>query len=314
LIVISQAANWQDYVNASPAQLKIEPTANTPGFNSTGGFAVKKDAAYTTRERAWISAQKSSVAHSAPTPAWALAKALKESGLAKGTLAVDDMRIAYLLDQIGMTDVKCLPGEKIFQKIRMVKSEAELALQRIGGRNNAVAAMNTIRSIEKGMTFAEIDRRFRTEAAALGNETQSFIAGVSLALLPDGITVPGKPFLIDAVSHFNQYHGDFGRTIVIGEPSKEILAREKAHKIGRDAVFEIVATHCVGLAHDDNPTRLDVPFNAPYDHVLEQNMVLTIDLANVEIGWGACHHEDLFRVTKTGFEFMAPPGDPLVVV
>jgi Xaa-Pro aminopeptidase len=130
---------------------------------------------------------------------------------------------------------------------------------------------------------------------------------------------------------------------VIGEPSKEIMAREKAHKAGRDAVFEIVkpgvkfselrrvareaqvksglpeqvvivVVHCVGLAHDDNPSRLDVPFTAPDDHVLEENMVLTIDLANVEIGWGAGHHEDLFRVTKTGFEFFGPPGDPLVIV
>jgi Xaa-Pro aminopeptidase len=350
LIVVSQAANWQDYVNASPAQMKIEPkTVNTGSYltaaktNRVPGFAVLDGVPYTARERAWISAQKNAASRSAPTPAWALAKALKESGLARGRLAVDDMRIADLLEEIGMTDIKCVPGARIFQKIRMVKSDAELALQRIGGRNNALAAMNTIRSIEKGMTFEEIERRFATEAAALGNETQSFIAGVSLALLPDGITVPGKPFLIDAVSHFRQYHGDFGRTVVIGEPSKEVLAREKAHKVGRDAVFEIVrpgvkfselrrvareaqvkaglpeevvivVAHCVGLSHDDNPSRLDVPFTAPYDHVLEENMVLTIDLANVQIGWGAAHHEDLFRVTKTGFEYFGTPGDPLVVV
>ena len=269
--------------------------------------------------------------------------ALKESGLSKGTVAVDDMRIAYLLDEIGIAGVKCVPGYKIFQLIRMIKSVEEIALQRIGGHNNAVAAMNAINSIEKGMTFAEIDRRSRTEASALGNDTLSFIAGVSLALLPDGITVPGKPFLVDAVSHYNQYHGDFGRTVVIGEPSKETLACEKAHKIGRDAVFDIVkpgvkfselcrvaketqikaglpeqavivSPHSVGLQHDDNPSRLDIPFGGPYDHVLEENMVLMIDLANVEIGWGAGHHEDLFRVTNTGFEYMAPPGDPLVIV
>ena len=361
LIVITGAANWQDYVDASSAKMKVEPLSNgapapaAPGRTGAptdgvdrfmwrgGGFAVKSEGPFTDREKRWAAAQMVSSARSAPTPAWALAKALKESGLANATVAVDDMRIAHLLDEIGMTGVKCVPGYKIFQKIRMVKSEVEIALQRIGGRNNAVAAMKTIRAIEKGMTFAEIDRRFRAEAAALGSDTQSFIAGVSLALLPDGITVPGKPFLIDAVSHFNQYHGDFGRTVVIGEPSKETLAREKAHKIGRDAVFDIVkpgvkfselrrvaketqvkaglpeqvvivSPHSVGLQHDDNPSRMDIPFGGPYDHVLEENMVLTIDLANVEIGWGAGHHEDLFRVTKTGFEYMAPPGDPLVFI
>jgi Xaa-Pro aminopeptidase len=365
IIVVAGAANWQDYVDATPEQLKIEPIANGAAYREAaekearrrgpptdgvdrfmwrgGGFAIKAEGPFTEHEQRWATAQKVTAARSAPTPAWALAKALKESGLSKGTLAVDDMRIAYLLEEIGMTGVKCVPGYKIFQKIRMVKSEEEIALQRIGGYNNAIAAMNTIYSIEKGMTFAEIDRRFRTEASALGSDTQSFIAGVSLALFPDGITVPGKPFLVDAVSHYNQYHGDFGRTVVIGEPSKETLAREKAHKLGRDAVFDIVkpgvkfselrrvaketqvkaglpeqvvivSPHSVGLQHDDNPSRMDTPFGGPYDHVLEENMVLTIDLANVEIGWGAGHHEDLFRVTKTGFEYMAPPGDPLVIV
>ncbi len=29
---------------------------------------------------------------------------------------------------------------------------------------------------------------------------------------------------------------------------------------------------------------------------------------------GAGHHEDLFRVTKTGYEPLHPVGDPLVIV
>ncbi len=340
LIVMGGAANWQDYVNATPAQMKVEPKMPAGvGYR----FPTRTDVTFTKREEVWIAAQKKVVAQSAPGPAWALVKALKESGLTKGTLAVDDMRIAYLLDEIGFTGVKCVPGDKIFQKIRMVKSDAEIALMRVAGRNNAVASMNTIKAIEKGMTFDEIDRRFRTECAALGSDVSSFIAGVSSALLPDGVVVPGKPFLIDAVSHFRQYHGDFGRAIVVGEPSKETMDREKAHKLGRDAVFAaikpsmkfsdlnriaretqvkaglpdrvvITATHSVGLQHDDNPSRLDVPYSVPIDHVLEENMCLTVDLANVEIGWGASHHEDMFRVTKTGFENLGPPGDPLVIV
>jgi len=324
------------------------PRVDLPGVDLrttqwVGGFAVKSEGPYTTREQAWIAAQKQAILHSEPTVAWALARALRESGLAQGRLAVDDLRIAGLLESIGMTRVTCVPGDKIFQRIRMVKSEPELALQRVGGRNNAVAAMNTIRSIERGMTFREIERRFKTECAALGSDAQSFIAGASLALLPDRVTVPGKPFLIDAVSHFEQYHGDFGRSVCIGEPTRDVLARERAHRIGRDAVFEIVrpgvkfselrrvakaaqvkagmpeetaivVAHCVGLSHNDDPSNYRVPFTAPYDHVLEENMVLTVDLASVEIGWGAALHEDLFRVTKTGFEWLGPLGDPLVVV
>ena len=92
------------------------------------------------------------------------------------------------------------------------------------------------------------------------------------------------------------------------------VAKETQVKAGLPEQVVIVSPHSVGLQHDDNPSRMDVPFGGPYDHVLEENIVLTIDLANVEIGWGAGHHEDLFRVTKTGLEYMAPPGDPLVIV
>ena len=92
------------------------------------------------------------------------------------------------------------------------------------------------------------------------------------------------------------------------------IAKEAQVKAGLPEQVVIVSPHSVGLQHDDNPSRMDIPFGGPYDHALEENMVLTIDLANVEIGWGAGHHEDLFRVTKTGFEYMAPPGDPLVII
>ena len=165
LIVISGAENWQDYINASPEKMAVEPITNgapskedvakmtrsgapTDGVDRFmwrgNGFAIKNDGPFTEREQRWATAQMVSAARSAPTPAWGLAKALKESGLTKGTLAVDDMRIAYILEEIGMTGVKCVPGYKIFQKIRMVKSEEEIALQRVGGHNNAVAAMNAI--------------------------------------------------------------------------------------------------------------------------------------------------------------------------
>jgi Xaa-Pro aminopeptidase len=122
-----------------------------------------------------------------------------------------------------------------------------------------------------------------------------------------------------------------------------VLARARANKIGRDEVFAavkpgvrfselrriareaevkagmppeiiIVNPHSVGLEHGDQPVRMDQPYAPLIDTVLEENMVLTIDLPYIEVGWGAGHHEDLIRVTKTGYEPMHPEGDPLVVV
>jgi Xaa-Pro aminopeptidase len=213
---------------------------------------------------------------------------------------------------------------------------------RVAAVNNAIASMNTVKAIEKGMTFQEVERRFQAECAIRGSEMTSFLAGVSIGLFPDGQAVAGKPFLIDAVSHFRQYHGDFSRTVCIGEPPKDVLARAKANKAGRDAAFAavkagvkfselkriakdaqvksgmpseiiIINPHSVGLEHGDNPVRLDAG-GPPIDTVLEENMVITIDLPYIEVGWGAGHHEDMIRVTKTGYDPMHQEGDPLVVV
>lgn len=338
LITWTGAANWHDYVNASPEQMKVEPKA----FGGSGR-PVDPNAKLTAREKRWVAAQQKYGAQAAASPAWALAKALKQSGLAKGRIAVDDMRIAHLLQQIGMEGITFVPGEQVFRRIRVVKSDAEIALQRIAGRNNAEAAMATVKAIHKGMTFPEIEKIFAVECAKRGNEQMEFIAGFITGLFPEGVATPGKSFVIDAVSHYKQYHGDFGRTVVLGEPSKDLIAREKAHKAGHDAVYAIVkpgvrlselrktaidaevkaglpahilscTPHGVGLEHGDNPSRLDVPFGPPEDIALEENMVITIDLPYIEIGGNIGHHEDLIRITKTGFEPMNELGDPLVVI
>lgn len=318
-----------------PSDVKVEPKA------AARPRTVHPGATLTEREKRWMESDANGLR--AASPAWGLVKALKESGLAKGRIAIDDMRIKYMLEQIGFEGVTLVPGESIFKLIRMVKSEPELALMRVAGQNNATAALNTIRSIEKGMTFAEIERRFRVECAALGSEMTSFLSGMSTGLFREGVATEGSPFLVDAVSHFKEYHGDFSRTVCIGAPSKDVIARAKANREGRDAVFAAIkpglkfsdltrigkeaqikagmpaaiassGPHTLGLEHADNPTRMEGLYGPPIDHVVEENMVLTVDLPYVEVGWGAGHNEDLIRITKTGFEPFNKVSDPLEVV
>ena len=94
-----------------------------------------------------MAAQQKYSSTSSPGPAWALAKALKQYGYdKKSRIAVDDMRIALMLQQIGMDGITFVPGENVFRRIRVVKTEPELELQRIAGRNNAEAAMAVAKS------------------------------------------------------------------------------------------------------------------------------------------------------------------------
>lgn len=314
-----------------------------PGNGRSRNYHVRDDVELTPREQRWAAAQEKVAANLAPGAAWGLARALKAQGITKGKVAVDDMRIAEFLAQTDLVDVECVPGYGVFQMIRMVKTEQELAYQRIGGGNNGEACLATVRAIEAGMTHDDIVQIFRYECAKRGNDMDSFIAGFPGGGFPDGVMVPGKPFLVDAVSNYRGYMGDIARTFIMGDPSKEVEVRRRANQLAREAVFDaikpgvkystlrqigletmikngmpdyavFVTPHSVGLQHDDNPFRMPEFDVESFDHVLEENMVLTVDLPYLEVGYGCGHNEDLFRVTKTGYEPLNTEEDPFIVL
>ncbi|MDG2243164.1 MAG: M24 family metallopeptidase [Rhodospirillaceae bacterium] len=313
-----------------------------PNNGVTRRYHVRDGVELTPREKRWAVAQEKS-SDIAANAAWGLARALKAQGITKGKVAVDDMRIAAILAQTDLVDVECVPGYGIFQLIRMVKTEQELAYQRIGSNNNGDACLATIRAIEAGMTHDDVAQIFRFECGKRGNDVDSFIAGFPGGNFPDGVMVAGKPFLVDAVSNFKGYMGDIARTFILGDPSKEVEMRRRANQLAREAVFDaikpgvkystlrkigletmiksgmpdyavFVTPHSVGLQHDDNPFHLKEFGIDSFDHVLEENMVLTVDLPYLEVGYGCGHNEDLFRVTKTGYEPMNTEEEPFIIL
>jgi Xaa-Pro aminopeptidase len=335
VIPYSGPLNTPDYIGMNSKPLTEEPMA------ATRGLAVRDGVTLNAREQGWADSQN---VQPSATPEWALARAMKESGIVKGRVAVDDMRIAHLLQRIGVADnIEFVDGDNLFRRIRYIKSEPEIALMRLAGAKNAEAALATARSIEKGMSFHDIERRFLTECALRGNAMSFIIAGVTLGFLPDAEVVPGKPFLIDAVSNFHQYHGDFARSIVLGEPSKEVVKRANAQQAAREATFSIlkpgtkysdihaagydafkkaggnpdtliVNPHSLGLQHTDQPYDDSNPWRGGEDIVLKAGMVITVDLPYIEIGFGAGHNEDLVLITEYGYEAMNSEEEPLIIV
>lgn len=326
---------------------EIERDANgipvEPPSGRSRTYHVRDDVELTSREKRWAASQAEHADNLAASQAWALARALKAQGITKGRVAVDDMRIADVLAQTDLVDIELVDGYGIFQLIRMVKTEQELAYQRLGSWNNGEACLATINAIEAGMRHSDIEQIFLAECAIRGNHVNSFIAGFPGGGFPDGEMVAGKPFLVDAVSSYKGYMGDIARTFIIGEPNKEVETRRRANQLAREAVFDaikpgvryselrkigfqtmikagmpdyavFVTPHSVGLQHDDNPRSL-VEFGVPsFDHVLQENMVLTVDLPYLEVGYGCGHNEDLFRVTKTGYEPFNTERDPFIIL
>lgn len=327
-------ANWQRWLDAGGG-VALE-AARPPGWPVREGVELSQ------LERAWLEASRRVDGHEAPTAEDGLARAIRDAGLARGRVATDDPRVEAMLRRAGLDALQVVCDPNLFRRLRVVKSEPEIRLMRLAARLNADATLATLRDVAPGTTMREIEARFGAEAAIRGCERVFIIAG-GTGLLPEGRVVRGEPFLVDAVAHYRHYHGDFGRTVVIGEPDAELQRRIRALRIGWEAAFAalrpgrrygevreaafaamrragagdvltVANPHSVGLQHTDEPGRDGLPFTVKDDLVLEENMTLTVDFPHIEVGWGACHLEDLVRVTRHGAEPLAPMDDPLIVL
>lgn len=332
-------ANARDYFNATPEQMKVEPKA------FTGGYGIKPEGPYTAYEQMWKEQQETYNPNSAPSREWALVKAIREAGLEGKTVAVDDMRIAYMLQRIGYDKATIVPrGEDIFRAIRLIKSPYEIEMMRIAQTSTQQGVMAAARQLEAGMTYDDFRRAFNVECARQGTDPSFLLFGVAQGMLPDPTVREGKVYMIDSSAKFRQYMGDFARTLAVGEPPAEAMAKHKAQQAARSEAFDKIkpgvpfATiekvaretwvksgmpehaiascyiHSVGLQHDDQPKRLDSPYPMREDFILEKGMVLTLDLPWMEVGGSAGHNEDMILVTETGYELLNDPSEPLIVV
>lgn len=324
IITFTGARNSSEYQGENAKPLSEEPTAGQ------FAYAVTDTEELSDREQRWADSQLNH--QPSPGPEWAVARALKESGITSGRVAIDDMRIAYLLNRIEATkNIEFVEGDSHFRRIRYIKSKNEIDLMAAAAKNNAEAAVAVAQSIEKGMLYSDIERAFLAESAIRGNVMAFIIAGISMGGPPNGAVEEGEPFLIDAVSHFQQYHGDFARTVILGEPKKHISKIVNAQAVAREAIFEMlkpgvtfskirevgkdafkkaggdpstffVNPHSVGLQHTDQPYDVNNPWRGGEDITVQKGMTITVDLPYIEVGIGAGHHEDLLLITENGFE------------
>jgi Xaa-Pro aminopeptidase len=289
----------------------------------------------------WLAASHAASGREAATSAHGLAQALRESGLERSRIAIDDVRIAEMLARVGLHSVECVLAPNLFRKLRVVKSEPELVLMRQAAQINAAVGEAVAQQIRVGMTQRDIEALFGIEAARRGAQPV-FIASGSTGFLPHGEVRRGEPLLLDVVSHYRYYHGDYGRTVVVGDPNRETQRRVEAMRIGWEASFAalrpgkryseiqragldaiaksgyryltVAHPHSVGLQHTDEPFRDAAPFEVKDDIVLEEGMTLTVDFPHIEVGFGACHLEDLVEITASGARPLASMESPLLVV
>jgi Xaa-Pro aminopeptidase len=272
----------------------------------------------------------------------ALALAIREAGLERGRLGVDD-ELAMRMIAAAQLPATAQPALEDVAFVRMVKSPLEIRMMRAAATRNVEATLAAVRGLRDGMSIRELRTRYFMEAAERGMTGVFMVVDKSSVPSYDQPLRAGHGILIDCVSHLGNYHGDYGRTVVIGEPSRAMkratdamgfawsairerlrpgLTTAEIRRIGTEALKKggYATTigfnpHSVGLQHSDAPRRTDTVVPAPMDLTLEPGMILSVDCPLLDEGVGGSGHlEDLTLITADGSERIHPDTPHVLVV
>jgi len=272
----------------------------------------------------------------------ALTSAMRDMGLWGGRIGFDDPLIAEVAvrhDHPG----ELVRADNALREVRLIKSPLEIRLMRRAAQAN-VAALNAVgHAVRSGARHHELHALFGMETARRGNRAVFLNVDRVSSDLSRAELADGQALFIDGVSQFQGYHGDFARTVFIGEPTRAAAraaqaaafgwsaVREKLRpglrfsqivQIGQQAVkaagFDVqigFGPHSVGLSHTDEPGEVHGGFWRKPDIVLAPGMVISVDCPVLDSGiGGSAHCEDLVLITQDGAELIHSLHDPVIVV
>ena len=332
---------FSDYSGREPVAAGQVGAMDEPAAAEWTGWLVRPGAELTPVERAWLDRASHHADRLAPTPAWGLRRALSDAGLEKAVVGTDDPRVLRWMQDMGLPDLKVVDATNIFREIRMVKSPDEIVLMRRIGEINEAACRAAASAIYEGADWPDIEIIFHTELSKRGGRNGHIVG--NLGGFRHGAVRKGVPMFVDAIGEYHHYFGDFGRSVVLGEPDEELKRRAKAMQAGWDVACETlragvrrsvliertieavqkagfpeffyVSPHSIGLEHTDNPIPYGPDVHSEQSsYVFEENMTINIDMPFTEWGWGSMHLEDTLLVTADGFEPLTSMENDLVVV
>ena len=309
------------------------------GMNYTG-WPSAADAEFNELEQRWQSIVQQLGEQMSAGSVWAVVRALKAAGLEKRTLGTDDPRVAGLLKECGIDNAGIRYTPQLFNEIRLIKTDDEIALMRTAARINEHALLTAVDAMHEGAIWDELEDVYMMQMAHQGGRGVYLMCGVGE--LPAGYVRIGEPVFFDALGQYRHYHGDFGRCAVVGEPNakhveyhgslltgwefaQEYLKPGIAYSELSAAVggavrnsglssFRDPVVHSVGLEHTDDPKPYGVQPQTKPDQVLQPNMIVNVDMPHSEIGWGSVHMEDTVLITNNGFERLSTADFSLRVV
>jgi Xaa-Pro dipeptidase len=277
----------------------------------------------------------------------ALVTAMKEKGLTRGKIGLDEMGIIpQCMDQLrsllpGATFVRSFA---LFERVRSVKTPGEIQILRAAARATEHAIDAALAVAKEGVTEREMLREFnaclaRHDAApvvgCIGFGTRSAMINVQPS---DRKLKRGDLIRFDVGARHKHYRSDMSRGAALGEPIKKIANYYRAVEKGVLAAYDILKPglkvselfnhivetvrregiphfkrshvgHGIGVDGYDPPNIADST-----DSEFEENMVVCIETPYYELGFAGLQVEDMVRVTKDGAESLMTLNTALRIV
>lgn len=250
---------------------------------------------------------------------------------------------AYVTIRNALPDAKLVDVTDMMERLRAVKTPAELAKLKKASELITDAMLATIAAAREGSTKTEIIERLRREETNRGAHFEYCLLTLGPShnrAASDQAWNKGEVLSIDSGGNYHGYIGDLCRMGVLGEPDAELedllaeietvqqaaFAGVKAGALGGDMVAHAesvlkaskVAAYTDFFAHGMGLITHEAPFlmtNHPVTYEgtyaakpLEANMVLSVETTMLHPTRGFIKLEDTVAVTATGYEMFGERG------
>lgn len=179
----------------------------------------------------------------------ALVRALKDLGITRGALGVDERglppaRWRHLVDQL--TGRTLVEANELFRELRIIKTEHEIEQMGRSAQATEAGMLAAFKEAIPGLTEAELEARYRSVVASLGAMPGHFetSAGTrSAGCFPaahDYVIQSGDIIRSDSGARYFGYWADTGRTAAVGNAPAQLLRYYEALREGIEAILKIV--------------------------------------------------------------------------
>jgi Xaa-Pro dipeptidase len=276
-----------------------------------------------------------------------LVGAIKERGLERATIGVDDLGILPVYwDRLreALPQARIVRANDVFRHARAVKTPDEVVRLRRAAHIAEHSVDAALAVAKEGAT--EIDMALAFHGTTVREQGVPVLgclaAGPHTAFAnvqPSQRKIrQGDIIRFDVGGRYNHYRADIARNAVLGEPSNKLASYHGAIRAGLVRAIEMVKPgvraadifeqavetvrregiphykrnhvgHGIGLDGYDAPD-----FSPSSKEVLEEGMVVCLETPYYELGFGGLQVEDMIRVTADGFESLMSTGSELRVL